>query len=98
MRVLRKHADVVSKCFEDSPTRFALALYSRDLISSDTRDRVVETPGLAPADKAAILFTGVERVIGTCSGIDRTMLFQEFCRVVKDHPVAGRHMKSMFAD
>ena len=56
---------------------------------------MIDTRGMETADKAAILLAEVERVIDTCSGLDRRMLFEELCGVVKDHPVAGNQLRSM---
>ena len=73
----------------------AASLYSKGLVSSDTRDRVIDTRGMETAEKAAILLAEVERVIRTCSGLDRRMLFDELCSVIKDHPVARSQLRSM---
>ena len=96
--VLRRHWRVLLDCFQSSPTRLAGVLYEKRFISTDTRDRVTDTRGTETAEKAAILLAEVERVIGACSGMDhRRMRFQEFLRVVKDHPaVAGSQLKGMY--
>ena len=98
LRVLQLHWDVLLKCFQSNPIPLAASLYSKRLISSDTRDSVAEPGVFQAAQKAAILLAEVEKVIGTSSGTERKTLFQEFCYVVKDHPVAGKHMKSVLTD
>ena len=95
-RVLQNHAVVLTKCFQDSPSLFAVKLYSKGLISADMKDQVVQTPAIPPVQNAATLFSAVEGVIRVSRGIDRRIHFQNLCRVVEDHPAAGRYMKSMF--
>ena len=97
-RVLQQHWDVLLKCLQSNPTGFAASLYSKSLISPDTLERVIVTGVLEQKEKAAILLLEVGRVIGASSSMDRRKLFQEFCCVVKDDPVAGRLMESALAD
>ena len=64
----------------NSPLAVAVEAYSRELISSDVRDKMVVL-GMTEKDKTAILMSAIEHSINT-----RPHLFHEFVRVLKTQP------------
>ena len=79
-RVFQHYFARVSETIQSSTDQLARKMYSSKLISSEVRDEVMRTPGLAPARLSGILMCAVGNKIDSASN---EKPFKSFCRVIK---------------
>ena len=86
LRVLQRYFDELCKALSVNPNEMAGAMFSKELISEETKGKVIHTLGIAPYNKAALLVDAVGARIGTDNG-SKSLL--TFCKLLERRPGVG---------